>query len=343
MIELLICSPLEEEHVERIRAVSPRVRVHHHPELIATPRYEADHIGLPPQRSAEEQAQWNALLKNAEVLFDFDYHYMDNFIAHIKRAKWIQSSSAGVGQFLKLHGLHAPDGPRITTAAGVHARPLAEFVLWAMLAFAKNYPQARRQQRERTWVRFHNDELEGKTLGIVGLGAIGREVASLARTLGLRVIGTKRSVEGVSPEELGVDALYSTAQLHSLLAEADYVCLVAPHTAETEGMMDAAAFAAMRPGSVLINIGRGALVDEQALVTALDNGPMAGAVLDVTRAEPLPPDNPLWQRDDVILFPHSASTSKQENRRLTDLFVDNLERYLGGRPLRNEFIPERLY
>lgn len=342
MINLLICSPLEEVHVERIRAASDRVRVHYHPELLPVPGHEADHIGV-PQRDAAGEERWAALLEQAEILFDFDYHSMDAFKERAKNVRWIQASSAGVGRYVRRHGLDAPGGPLITTAAGVHARPLAEFVLWAMLGFAKNYPQARRQQRERVWSLFHNDDLEGKTLGIVGLGSIGREVARLAKGLGVQVTGTKRTVEGLAAGDLGVDKLYPLADLHALLGEADYVCLVAPHTAETEGMMDASAFAAMKEGSVLINIGRGALVDQEALLAALDHGPLAGAVLDVTRPEPLPPDNPLWERDDVIIFPHSASTSKQENRRLTDLFLDNLERYLNGRPLRNEFVPERMY
>lgn len=343
MINLLICSPLEEVHVERIRAASDRVRVHHHPELIPAPRYEADHIGVPPKLDSAGEARWGSLLESAEILFDFDYHRMDAFGERTRNVRWVQASSAGIGRFVRRHGLDAPGGPRITTAAGVHARPLAEFVLWAMLAFAKNYPVARRQQREHVWSRFHNDDLEGKTLAIVGLGSIGREVARLAKVLGLRVTGTKRSIEGLEASDLDVHELYPLRELHALLAEADYVCLVAPQTPETEGMMDAAAFAAMKEGSVLINIGRGALVDEDALLAALDRGPLAGAVLDVTRTEPLPPDNPLWERDDVILFPHSAATSRQENRRLADLFLDNLGRYLEGQPLRNEYLPERMY
>lgn len=343
MIDLLICSSLEIIHVERIRAASDRVRVHYHPELLPAPRFEADHIGAPVERDAAGSELWNSLLERAEILFDFDYYHMSNFTGRIRNARWIQASSAGVGRFVRRHGLDVAGAPTITTAAGVHARPLAEFVLWAMLGAAKNYPLARRQQRERLWSRFHNDDLEGKTLAIVGLGAIGREVARFAKTLGMRVTGTKRSLEGVEAHDLGVDRLYPLGDLHLLLAEADYVCLVAPQTPETEGMMDAAAFAAMKQDSVLINIGRGALVNEEALIEALDRGPLAAAVLDVARTEPLPADSPLWSRDDIIIFPHSASTSKQENRRLTDLFLDNLERYLDGRPLRNVYDPARMY
>ena len=128
-----------------------------------------------------------------------------------------------------------------------------------------------------------------------------------------------------------------------MLGEADFVCLICPHTPETEGMMDATAFAAMKPESVLINIGRGALVQEDALLHALQHGPLQGAVLDVAPEEPLPSEHPLWEMDNVILFPHSASTSKNENRRLTELFIDNLERYLKGEPLRNVFDARRLY
>lgn len=343
MINLLICSPLEPDLVERIRVASDRVRVHYHPELLPTPRYEADHIGIPPRLDAAGEARWASLLERAEILFDFDYHRMDAFAERARKVRWIQASSAGVGRYLRHHKLDQAGGPCITTAAGVHARPLAEFVLWAMLGLSKNYLLARRQQRERVWSRFHNDDLEGKTLAIVGLGSIGREVARLAKELGLRVTGTKRSVEGLEPGDLGVDELYPLRNLHALLAEADYVCLIAPQTAETEGMMDSAAFAAMKEGAALINIGRGALVDEEAMIEALDSGRLSGAVLDVTRKEPLPSDSPLWERDDVLIFPHSAATSKHENRRLVDLFLNNLERYLAGQPLLNQFEPKRMY
>lgn len=343
MIELLICSPLESQHVERIRAVSDKVRVHYRPELLPCPRYEADHFGLPPSCDDAQEAEWASLLERAEILFDFDYHRMENFRSRTPQLRWVQASSAGIGRFIQRHGLDAEGGPLITTAAGVHAGPLAEFVIWAMLTFAKNFPLARHQQDERLWARFHNDELEGKTLGIVGLGSIGQEVARRAKYFGMRVIASKRSVAGVTASEMGVDRLYSFENLHALLAEADYLCLVAPHTPQSEGMMNGAAFAAMKPGSVLINIGRGALVDEGALIEALDRGQLAGAVLDVARREPLPADSPLWSRRDLILFPHSAATSRHENRRLTALFAENLSRYLAGQPLRNEYQAERRY
>ena len=342
MLELLICSYLEPEHVARIRQVSPDVNVHFYPDLLARPRYEADHVGAPFVRNSEQERRWLELLGRAEILFDFDYQHIGSFKKHAASVRWLQASSAGIGQFVKQHSLDEW-GATLTTAAGVHARPLAEFVLWAMLAFAKNYPLARQQQREHLWRRFHNDDLEGKTLAVVGLGSIGTEVAKLAQHLGLRVIGSKHSVDGFTADDLGVTKLYPHTSFREMLPEADFVCLVCPHTPETEGMMDAEAFAAMKPGSVLINIGRGALVQEQALLTALADGPLQGAVLDVAPQEPLPETHPLWNMENVILFPHSASTSRQENRRLTELFCDNLRRYLKQEPLRNVFVYDRSY
>ncbi len=342
MRELLICSYLEPELVDRIQQVSPDIRVHFDPELLAKPRYEADHVGAPFTRNGVQEQRWLELLGHAEILFDFDYQHIGSFKAHATSARWLQSSSAGIGQFVKQHRLDEL-GATFTTAAGVHAKPLAEFVLWAMLAFTKNYPLARQQQRAHFWQRFHNDDLEGKTLAVVGLGSIGAEVARLAQRLGLNVIGSKHHVAGFSPDDLGVTKLYSHTSFREMLPEADFVCLICPHTPETEGMMDTAAFTAMKPKSVLINIGRGALVQEDALLAALANGPMQGAVLDVAPQEPLPQTHPLWTLENVILFPHSASTSRQENRRLTELFCDNLRRYLRGEPLRNVFVYDRMY
>lgn len=342
MTNVLICSYLEPYFVEKISSVDARLDVHYRPDLLPKPRYIADHVGAPLERSPEQQREWLKLLNEAEVLFDFDYTDPTNLIHHAPNVRWIQTTSSGIGQFIKQHELHQLDVV-FTNAAGIHARPLAEFVLWAMLAFAKNYPLARKQQRQAHWQRFFGDEIEGKTLAVVGLGSIGRAIVRLASTLGVHVIGSKRHTDGVDPELLGVSRLYPWTQMKAMLAEADYLCLICPHTEETDGMMDQAMFAAMKPGSVLINIGRGALVQEQALLNALRDGPLQGAVLDVAPQEPLPAEHPLWEMDNVILFPHSASTSQRENERLTELFCDNLKRYLAGESLKNRFDFERLY
>ena len=342
MREILLCSYLEPEHVERIRQASADIQVHYRPDLIPQPRYEADHIGAPFERSSEQAEVWYDLMEHAEILFDFDHVDIGRMKKHAQRVRWIQASSAGIGQYVKRCGLDELSAV-LTTASRVHAKPLAEFVMWGMLTFAKNYPLAQQQQRARVWQRFHNDDLEGKTLAIVGLGAIGREVARSAKHFGMHVLATKRSLTGVSAEGLGVDELYPVADLHKMLGRADVVVLIAPHTAETENLIDAAALAATKPGALLINIGRGALVEENALLEVLRTGQLGGAVLDVAAIEPLPQEHPLWTMDNVFIFPHSASTSKNENRRLTDLFIENLHRYLEGRPLKNVFDAERLY
>lgn len=342
MPNVLICSYLEPELVDRVRAVDPSLYVHYRPDLIPAPRFVSDHTGHPFVRDEAQRRAWASLMGDADVLFDFDYTDPSGQLRDGANVRWVQASSAGIGQFVAKHGFER-SGAVFTTAAGVHARPLAEFVVWGMLAFAKDYPVARRQQREGVWQRFVGGELEGSTLAVVGLGSIGREVARLAGALGVRVVGTKRTTEGVAASDLGVDELFAWRDTREMVAQADYVCLIAPYTDETAGMMDDAMLQSMRPGSVLINIGRGGLVVEDALLRALTDGPLHGAVLDVTPTEPLPEGHALWSLDNVIVFPHSASTSVRENARLTDLFCDNLRRFLDGRPLRNVFEPARQY
>jgi len=228
-------------------------------------------------------------------------------------------------------------GTVFTTASGVHARPLAEFCIMMMLAFHKKLLQSLRDQRVRRWDRFAADELDGQTLVIVGVGRIGREIARLAKAFGMRVVGVKRSTVGVNPGDLHLDALYGPDDLHNALAEAQNLVLIAPHTPETDRMIGARELWLLPKGAVFINIGRGALVDEPALIETLRSGHLLGAGLDVFAAEPLPPDNPLWGMENVIVCAHSASTAYRENERITDLFCRNLRRYLDGEPLLNRF------
>ncbi|MDQ3398443.1 MAG: D-2-hydroxyacid dehydrogenase [Deinococcota bacterium] len=338
----LFCSYVEPEHVESLKRRFPTVRFEYHPSLLPKPRYTADHIGEPIKRSTEQDEQWRCLLQSSNILFDFDYFGLERFKQDAKQVEWIQASSAGVGQFVLKHRLHELPAV-ITTASGIHARPLAEFVLWSMLSFSRGYPTARKQQREHVWQRFCGEELAGKVLAIVGLGEIGQAAAQLASCLGVETIGSKRTVAGITPQDLGVAELYNKNDLSRMLSRADYVCLVSPHTPETEGMIGEAELSAMKPDAVLINIGRGALIQEAPLLRALQEGWIRGAVLDVAPLEPLPPEHPLWEMENVILFPHSASTSSKENERLINLFADNLEHFLSKEPLTNVFDASRLY
>jgi phosphoglycerate dehydrogenase-like enzyme len=337
-VVVLIASPLEPEHVARIRAVDPRIEVLHDPELLPRPRYVSDHTGAPTDRTPEQEARFLEMLRRAEVLFDFDRAHLRDLAAVAPRLRWLQATSAGIGQMVKRVGLDR-SGITLTTASGVHARPLADFCLMAMLMFVKDHARMERDRKARRWERYCGEELTGKTLAIFGLGRVGQEVARHGKRMDMRVIGMRRSDTPV-PD---VDRLFGHGELDAMLREADFLVLAAPHTTETEGVIGERELALMKASAVLINIGRGTLLDEEALISALQHGRLAGAALDVFRAEPPPRDSPLWEMPNVIVSPHSASTVRQENARITELFCDNLRRYLDGRPLRNVLDTERLY
>lgn len=334
---LFIASYLEPELVDRIRRVDDRLEVLYRPELLAPPRYHADHGGSVVVRSPDQEATWRGLLARAEVLFDFDRANAAELPALAPNVRWIQATSAGIGDYVRRMGYAASMPNTIfTTASGVHARPLAEFCFMVLFAFHKKLLPTLRDQHRKHWERFAAGELTGQTLVIVGVGRIGREIARVGQGLGMRVIGVKRSPSGVDPAALHLDELYGPADLHRVLPRAQNLVLIAPHTPETERMIGAPELALLPRGAVFINIGRGALVDEDALIDALRAGHLLGAGLDVFREEPLPPESPLWEMENVIVYPHSASTSYLENGRITDLFCQNLRRYLDGEPLLNQ-------
>src|SRR5437667_8680988 len=335
---VMIASPLEPEHIDRIRAVDPRIELLHDADLLPRPRYVSDHAGSPTKRTPAQEARFLEMLGRAEVVFDFPSGHVRDLPAVAPRLRWLQSTSAGIGQMVKRVGLDQT-AITFTTASGVHARPLADFCLMAMLMFAKNYVWMERDKKAKRWERYCGEELTGKTLAIVGVGRVGQEVARHGKRMDMRVTGMRRS-DAPMPD---VDKLFARAELHTMLREADFLVLAAPHTPETEGIIGEAELAVMKPTAVLINIGRGALIDEDALIRALQHKRLAGAALDVFRDEPPPPDSPLWNMPNVIVSPHSASTVTQENARITDIFVDNLRRYLRGEPLRNVLDKTKLY
>jgi len=245
--------------------------------------------------------------------------------------RWIQASSSGIGEWVRMLGI--VDSPIVVTnAAGIHSVPLAEFVVFAMLYFARSWPRMVAEQRAHHWERCAIETLQGKTLGIVGLGNVGRSVARLAKPFGVRTLGVRRS-PGASGD--AVDVMYGPDGLDSVLRESDYLALCVPHTSETIGMLGAAEIASIKRGAVLINIARGSVIDEHALIDALQSGRLSGAALDVVAREPLAADSPLWDMPNVLITPHSMSTALDENERLTTLFCDNLRRYLAEEPLYN--------
>jgi glyoxylate/hydroxypyruvate reductase len=338
---LVVTSPLEPELVERIRAVDATVEVTYPDDLLAVPRYPSDH----PFATLDDDAarrRWETLLDGAEILFDFGPLELAPTLAARERLRWVQGTSAGVGRFVERIGLLDSDVV-VTTASGVHARPLAEFALLAMLMFGKNTLHLTRQQREHRWERHADEEVRGKLVCVVGLGKIGREVASLARALDARVVGVVRDPAGREAEELGVERLVSTADVDELLPEADVVVLATPHTPETHHLLDARRLALLRPTAILVNVARGDVVDEPALVDALRGGRLRGAALDVFEREPLPPDSPLWDLPNVFVSPHSASTVAAENERIVELFCRNLRAFLDGAPMVNVLDKSLLY
>ena len=343
-VRVVIASFLEPHHVDRIRAVNPRLQVAYEPHLLPPPRFAADHVGHPFERPEEDEKRWACLLAEAEILFDFDRSHLADLPERAPSLKWIQATSAGIGQLVVQHRYaERMPGTLFTTASGVHAIPLAEYALMSILIFRRKIPEMFADQRERRWERFASTDLAERSLAVVGMGSIGREVARVASEFGMRTIGVKRTVAGVDPDALHLDALYGLDELHEALRGAEHVVLSVPHTPETEGMIGADELALLAPGAIIVNVARGAVVEESALVEALESGHVGGAALDVFQEEPLPGDSPFWAMPNVVVCAHSAGTSDRENERITDIFCENLRRYLAGEPLLNVLDLARMY
>jgi phosphoglycerate dehydrogenase-like enzyme len=229
----------------------------------------------------------------------------------------------------------------MTTAAGVHADPLAEFALLGLLWLAKGGPRLLQWQRDRHWERHTSRQLAGQRVLIVGAGSIGRRVAELCAAAKMEVWAAVRP--GRSAQLPGVTRFIGVDELTGVLAEVDALVLACPLTDETHHLIGAKQLAALPRHAVLVNVARGQVVDEPALVESLSTGQLAGAVLDVFEQEPLPADSPLWDMPNVLVSPHSASTVAEENSQIVDLFIDNLRRFLAGEPLRNEYSRDRAY
>jgi phosphoglycerate dehydrogenase-like enzyme len=320
-----IASPLEAEHVARIRAAGPGLEVLYAPDLLPPTRYVADHKGVPMTRTPEQQTRWRAMLGRAEILWDLPAAEDVPFCTALR---WIQTTSTGVGQSVARLGV--PEDVLVTTARGVHAGPLAEFVFMALLLHWRGLPYLQAEQRAHRWVRYCNEGVAGRTLVVLGAGDLARGCARLARAFGVHTLVVARDAAKLRQHNDLFDEIVPVAALPAALARADAVVVAVPHTPLTEGLLDAAAFAALRPGAAVINIARGQVVDEDALIAALRLGRVGFAALDVARTEPLPDDSPLWDMPNVLISPHSASTVLAENAAITDIFVHNLRCWLDG-------------
>jgi glyoxylate/hydroxypyruvate reductase len=336
-VRVLVATPLEPEFAARIEATDPRVSVLYEPDLLPVPRYPADHGGVPRTLTAAQLDRWSALRRQADVSFDFDWQAPAEMPRNCPRLRWVQGTSAGIGGFLERTGL-TRTSLVFTTASGVHGTPLAEFALLGLLYFAKDMPTLARWQQQRHWERHAAGQVAGSRALLVGLGGVGRAVARLLAAAGVEVTGAGR----VPPAQRGTGvpglaACIAVSHIAEVLPDMDALILACPLTEQTRHLISERELRLMRPGAVVVNISRGQVIDEDALIAALRGNHLGGACLDVFAAEPLPASSPLWQMPNVIVSPHSASTVAAENALLTELFTDNLQRWLAGRPLRNVY------
>jgi phosphoglycerate dehydrogenase-like enzyme len=301
----------------------PTVLVYHadrrYAELVRVPKRGVSvHIAATPSEAA-------GAVPDAEILYA--WKFPPQLYAKASRLKWLQVMGAGVDWALVPE---LPEHVQITRAPGVFGPWMAEYVLAWCLWVTQRLKPYRDAQRQRRWDdHVLPDRLGGKTLTIVGLGDIGRDIARAARALGMRVLGVSRRGRPVRE----ATRMYPVSAMTRALREADFVVLLLPLTPETRGIIGADALAAMKSTAWLINIARGAVADEGALMQALEQRRIAGAVLDVFDREPLPPSHPLWKMDNVVVTPHISGPSTADA--LTPVFNDNLARYLAGRPLRH--------
>jgi len=273
----------------------------------------------------------------------------DRILARAPRMMWVHSATAGVERVLTPAALER--GLAITNARGVFSDPIAEYVLMMILTISRRLPLLLELQRERTWQPLEGREMADVTVGIVGLGSIGRRVAELALTMGSRVVATRRRTASeaqptIATDEDEIEALIDMLPadgLPELMAQSDFVVLALPLTPETTDLFNSELFSQAKPGAWLINIARGALIDDRALIRAIREGQIGGAVLDAFREEPLPADSELYTTPNVIVTPHTSWSSGRVLDRSIDLFVENLGRFRRGEPLANLVDPNAGY
>jgi phosphoglycerate dehydrogenase-like enzyme len=337
-ISVTVATPLERELAARIAALDPRVAVNHQPDLLPPPRYPCDHRGEEGwRRDRAGQRRFEQLVASSEVLFGIPDDTPDGLAWAVRLApslRWVAATAAGAGQQVIAARLTPAELDRVTVtrASGPHAGPLAEFTFMALLAFTRGLSTLQQDKAARRWSHYPVAELRSRVLVVLGTGAIGQEILRLGRAFGMHSIGVRRRARS---GEVPADEVCTTAELHPVLARADAVVSTLPATRQTRHLLDADALARLKRGAILVNVGRGAVVDERALVSALRTGHLLGAALDVFEHEPLPPDDPLWELDNVIISPHTAALSERENERLVAAFCDNLRRYLAGEPLQH--------
>ena len=274
-------------------------------------------------------------VEDAEVLLA--WRFPVNALKRARRLRWIQLTSAGVDHVLD--GVAELRAVVVTNTRGIHAELMADYAMGAMVMLQWSFPRLLRQQQARSWRHQYTEPLAGKTLGVVGVGAIGGEIARRGAAAGMTVLGMRRDPRPVG----GVERMFGPAELREMLPLCDFVVLVVPATPATRRMVGEGELRRMRRTAFLVNVARGSVVDEPALVRALEEGWIAGAALDVFETEPLPATSPLWAMENVIVTPHIAGEPDDYPRRVMTVFEENIRRFREGRPLVNVVDLDRGY
>jgi len=337
-VKVVIAAPLAAELCDRIAAVDPRVEVMADQELLPPMRHPADFSGDPAwSRTPEQQSRYDAMLDTAEVLYgipDVAPPALARTVAANPNLRWVMTMAAGGGSQVVAAGLPDEALNRIvfTTSAGAHGVPLAEWAVFGLFCGRKELPRLQRQQRAHDWpTRIVGRPIEGSTVLIAGLGGIGQQVAARCKALGMTVLGVKRSVSPVD----NVDEVHALDDLAAIIGRADHIVLTLPGTEQTEHLVNAELLAKTKPGVTVVNVGRGTVIDEGALIDALRTEQVGFAALDVFEREPLEADSPLWDLDNVLISPHSGGLDSKEDERICEIFCRNLRAYLAGRPMDN--------
>ena len=333
-----IATPLPRELRELITDVDPGVDLLVDDDLLPPMMHPGDHNGDPAYRRTPAQQQaFDDLLAQADILYGIPDVNPSALAAAVRanpNLRWVHTMAAGGGSSVKAAGLTEGELARVrfTTSAGVHGGTLAEFAVFGVLAGAKDLPRLLDLQESKVWPgRWAMRQVSEQTVLVVGLGGIGQRTATLLKGLGARVVGVKRTPEPVD----NVDEVRGTDDLAALAAVSDAIVVTLPGTAATDGVISREVLQAAKPGVVVVNVGRGTTIDEPALIDALRSGQVSSAYLDVFATEPLPTESPLWSMRNVVIAPHTAALNPAEDRRIAELFADNLRRYLDGAPLRN--------
>jgi phosphoglycerate dehydrogenase-like enzyme len=321
-MKVLIHTKMSEQQLEKLRSVSPELEI---------------------VREVDAERAREAL-RDAEILCTYK---LPGPLEEARALRWIQLVSAGAEHLFEA-GIADMD-VEVTTVSGIHGPAMAEYALCMMVMLARRLPQILRESAQRQWRpsrarTYYGDELRGKTLGIVGFGKVGQQAASVARCMGMNVLGFRRTPAAqAEPGGLAEELFSGREGLLRMLPRCDFLLLVAPLTAATRGLIGEEELRAMKPTAHLINVARGQLVDEPAVVRALREGWIAGAALDVFSTEPLPADSELWDLPNVIITPHMSGDFIEYLDRAAEVFEENLRRYLAGEPRINVLDKQRGY